>query len=308
MSSAVTPSPLLERLIRNFKQRTPLRTGSLIVTIFGDCISPRGGVVWLGSLINVLAPLEISQRLVRTAVYRLVQDGILDNEQVGRKSFYTLTREGRQSFAEATDRIYRTTPPDWDGSWCIVFLNRVPVPARMKVRKDLQWLGFGAFASDVMAHPRPDTDLLATHLRAIEHGSRAIVMQASLQRAGVDTNVADLVGDTWHLDDLEQAYAGFVSQFESFLAAGTLATIGPTDAFYLRTFLIHEYRKVLLRDPALPDELLPESWQGRTAQQLTQAIYRQTLHASEAFIEAHFQDQSGPLPPPDEAFFRRFND
>ena len=63
-------------LIEHFKRRKPLRTGSLIVTIFGDSVAPRGGVVSLGSLIGVLDPLGISHRLVRTAVYRLVQEGL----------------------------------------------------------------------------------------------------------------------------------------------------------------------------------------------------------------------------------------
>ena len=47
-------------LIQHFNARTPLRAGSLIVTVFGDCIAPRGGTVWLGSLIEVLSHLGIS--------------------------------------------------------------------------------------------------------------------------------------------------------------------------------------------------------------------------------------------------------
>ena len=35
----------LERLIERFQQRRPLRTGSLIITLFGDAIVPRGGAV-----------------------------------------------------------------------------------------------------------------------------------------------------------------------------------------------------------------------------------------------------------------------
>ena len=62
--------------------------------------------MWLGSLIKVLEPLGISHRLVRTAAYRLVQDGILTSEQEGRRSFYTLTADGRRQFEEASERIY----------------------------------------------------------------------------------------------------------------------------------------------------------------------------------------------------------
>jgi phenylacetic acid degradation operon negative regulatory protein len=45
---------------------------SLLVTVFGDSVAPHGGRAWLGSLIGLLAPFGISERLVRTSVYRLV--------------------------------------------------------------------------------------------------------------------------------------------------------------------------------------------------------------------------------------------
>ena len=52
-------------LVGEFKDRRPLRTGSLVISIFGDAVAPHGGAVWLGSLIDALAPFGISQRLVR---------------------------------------------------------------------------------------------------------------------------------------------------------------------------------------------------------------------------------------------------
>jgi phenylacetic acid degradation operon negative regulatory protein len=74
----------LELLIKRFQQQRPLRTGSLIITLFGDAIVPRGGTVWLGSLIELLAPMGVSQRLVRTSVFRLTREGWLMAEKVGR--------------------------------------------------------------------------------------------------------------------------------------------------------------------------------------------------------------------------------
>ncbi len=59
----------------------PPRAKSLVMTLFGDVITPHGGEVWLGSLIELLAPFGISDRLVRTSVYRLAEEGWLDAER-----------------------------------------------------------------------------------------------------------------------------------------------------------------------------------------------------------------------------------
>ena len=46
------------------------RAKSLVMTLFGDAIVPHGGRVWLGSLIDLLAPFGINDRLLRTSVLR----------------------------------------------------------------------------------------------------------------------------------------------------------------------------------------------------------------------------------------------
>ncbi|KZD21083.1 hypothetical protein A4A58_14945 [Tardiphaga robiniae] len=74
----------LFRIISRFK-REPSRTGSLIITFYGDAILPRGGSVWLGTLLAFLEMLEIDGSVVRTAMSRLAADGWLDREKVGLK-------------------------------------------------------------------------------------------------------------------------------------------------------------------------------------------------------------------------------
>jgi len=55
----------------------PPRSKSLLVTVFGDSITPHGGAVMLKGLARLLAPFAVNDRLVRTSVHRLQADGWL---------------------------------------------------------------------------------------------------------------------------------------------------------------------------------------------------------------------------------------
>ena len=305
----MTPEPtqLIQPLVKRFAAMKPLRTGSLLVSIFGDTVNPRGGVVWLGNLIQVLEPLGVSHRLVRTAAYRLVQDDILDNEQDGRRSYYTLTANGRRRFDEATERIYSQPSDQWNGHWRLVVLNGFDAATKTLVKKDLAWLGFGQLSSDVLAHPNPNRGRLIRHLENLDVLPECVMFDAQLPIEQTETGVAALVEQAWHLTKLEEAYADYIAQFLPLLnAVKRRSRLDEADAFYIRTFMIHEYRKVLLRDPELPQELLPTSWKGHQAYQLTRDLYRLVTAASERFVDGHFINQIGSLPAPQASFFNRF--
>src|SRR6202795_4020467 len=105
-TAAADASTAAAELVARFRRQRPLRGGSLIVTIFGDSIMPRGGAVALGSLISLAAPFGLNERLVRTATARLAKDGWLEGHRAGKRSEYRLSHDGRERFAEATRRIY----------------------------------------------------------------------------------------------------------------------------------------------------------------------------------------------------------
>src|SRR5271165_5154247 len=115
-------SAACRELLARFRRQRPLRGGSLIITIFGDSIMPRGGAVSLGSLITLAAPFGLNERLVRTAAARLAQQGWLEGRRAGKRSEYHLSKTGRQRFAEATKRIYSAPDSAWAGRWTLIVL------------------------------------------------------------------------------------------------------------------------------------------------------------------------------------------
>jgi phenylacetic acid degradation operon negative regulatory protein len=305
--SDMTTKEATTLLIDRFRERRPIRTGSFIVTVFGDSISPRGGTVWLGSLISALANFDINQRLVRTSVFRLAREGWLTARQKGRRSYYSLTVEGRERFALATRRIYGEPHADWSGEWCLVILPQLDSGERERIRKDLGWLGFGAFSGNLLALPITDLGQLRKQLAELGHLDKVVVMSATTPDGRYGEALQRLVHDSWGLAELENRYVAFIDEFQPVLDH-LQRTVGvdPQTAFQVRTLLIHEYRKILLRDPWLPAELLPDNWHGTVAYHLCRDLYRAVYREAEEYLGDDMETADGPLPPSAPHFYQRF--
>lgn len=293
------------RLINEYRSRPTLRSGSLITTVFGDAIAPRGGTVWLGSLIEVMADFGISERLVRTSVFRLAQDGWLQSEQIGRRSYYSLSDDGRERFEQATHRIYGAPAVSWDGKWCLLLLSGLDTASKEIARKEFGWLGFGVLSASVLAHPAPDLAELDVTMQRLGIAAELVVLSGQTVRN--EAGMRRQVHNCWNLDELDQRYGHFVQQFRPLMdAVRQQPEVPQKTAFLVRTLLVQEYRKVLLRDPLLPAELLPSAWQGASAYPLCRNLYRALYQPADAWLTAVMETANGPLPPVDSAFMQRF--
>jgi len=294
-----------QKLVDEFRSRPTLRAGSLITTVFGDAIAPRGGTVWLGSLINAMADFGISERLVRTSVFRLAKDGWLQSQQIGRRSYYSLTDEGRERFELATHRIYGEPVEEWDGKWCLLLLSALDTPVKDRVRKECGWLGFGSMSANVLAHPTPDLADLDVTTRRLGVEESLVVLRGQTIRG--DGAMRELARNCWNLDDIDTRYAEFVQRFRPvYKAVAGKNQATDKSAFVIRTSLIQEYRKVLLRDPWLPAELLPANWHGAAAYQLCRNLYRALQAGADSHLDQVMETADGPLPPASRAFMNRF--
>ena len=282
------------RLVDDYRSQPTLRAGSLITTVFGDAIAPRGGEVWLGSLIRAMADFGINERLVRTSVYRLAQDGWLQAQQVGRRSYYSLTDSGKERFDQATHRIYGEPTRDWDGHWSLLLLSGLATGDKEAVRKECGWLGFGPLSANVLAHPAPDLDELDVTLRRLGVADDLVVLSGQTIRN--DAGMRRLAHDCWKLDDLRERYGAFVKKFRPLAKALQKNGAADRTAFVLRTLLIQEYRKVLLRDPLLPVSLLPDGWPGSVSHELCRTIYRKLHAAADRHIGRVLETVDGSLP------------
>ncbi len=305
------PNVFVSRWIRRALASDPPRARSLIVTVWGDALAPHSGVVWLAGLIRLMAPFGMSERLVRTSVFRLVRDGWLTAQSHGRRSRYRPTREGARRFDQAHHRIYTTPISGWDGDWEVVLApSDAAGPAtRLKLRDELAWEGFGTLAPGTYARPLREDSALPRIVSALRLESRITILRAKDDPLLGGASLAARVDTAWNLAALASDYRRFLARFggviDTFRAAG--AENGDLmQCFVVRTLLIHAFRRVLLRDPQLPFALLPLDWPGAAAFTLCRDFYRLTHKRAEMHLAATLAPDGDPLPPANPAFYRRF--
>jgi phenylacetic acid degradation operon negative regulatory protein len=287
----------------------PLRANSLIITIYGDMIAPHGGTVWLGGLIRLVEPLGLNPRAVRTSVFRLSREKWLESEQIGRRSYYSLTAMGRRRFEHAFHRIYDDARVAWEGDWQVVLApgDSLTPALREALRKELLLEGYATITPGVLIHPSGQTDALLDILQIAGLHDKVVVLQAQTVGALSSRPLKELVDQCWNLGEVAAEYQLFIDRFRSVARAlHSASALDPEQCFVTRTLLMHEFRRVQLRDPSLPRQLLPESWPGDTARAMCRDIYQLCWGKTEAHLMKMLETADGPLPRAAKRFHARF--
>jgi phenylacetic acid degradation operon negative regulatory protein len=237
---------------------------SLLLTVLGEFVHPRGTPVWTATLVAALAALGVEEKSARQAIARSAADGMLESEKSGRRVSWQITQPGTRLLAEGTRRIYgfmsETRP--WDGSWLVlsVAIPETQRQLRHKLRTRLTWLGMGSPSPGIWI--LPDVNRVADVAAVIDEldlNPRAFAWTGQLASIG-DPKV--LIEDAWSLDDVEQRYEEFLATF------GKIRATTPLQAFQDQVRLVQAWRRFPFLDPALPRELLDHNWPGPRAAKL----------------------------------------
>lgn len=234
-----------------------MQARSALFDLYGDHLRQRGSVAPVAALVRLLAPLGVTAPAVRTAVSRMVRQGWLAPITTAQGPGYALTDRAKQRVDEAGARIYRSgIEQAWDGRWALALLPHTPDRSRReRVHRALGYLGYRELRQDAWIAPRPTPELEPT------------VRAECLEPACF---LADHLGDDrelvalWHPDELAALYRIWLDEARSITAGAGDAPDDET-AYAVRSRLVHEWRKFLFADPALPRELLPADWPGDAA-------------------------------------------
>lgn len=264
----------VSQIVEHIVSAMPLRATGFIVTLYGDAVVPRGGEVWMGTIIEICALVGISETLVRTAVSRLVSAGQLIGVRRGRRSFYRLTDAAQVEFAEAARLIYG--PADRAG-WRFVY---VPDGAADKSMTQLERQGYTRLRAHLAVGPARGP---------VPAGLLAFDGEAS----GEVALLPEFAALTWDLARHAQAYSDLVRLFTPVLVQ--VADLTPPQALALRLLLIHAWRSALQSDPRLPASALPPDWPGHEARRLMTQAYLALSTAAESHLSLVFEGIEGHL-------------
>jgi len=219
----------LSALIAAHHGRVPPRTGSLIVSVFGALVLPAGEALRLSDLQEWLAALEILR------------------ERDGKAALYRLSARALKDFEAAGDLIFGRLLPRPTGYLDLLVIE--DTGRRATLRAELATLGFVPLASNLMIRPawsgRAAPEIggcLALSL----HANAALALRAR---------------ELWPLEHLASGYRALIAHAEA-VQAGTFT---PAEARLVRLMLVHEFRRIVLRDPFLPEAVLPKDWPGSPA-------------------------------------------
>ena len=270
-------------LVQGWRAAPHISARSVLVTILGDALLPVSKSAWLSQLFKLAAPYDFSSRLVRTSLFRLADEGWVTSERHGRQSKCILTPFGEREFADAAAQIYSNDRPALDGQWTLVLFDgaRTSARERDKLARHLGWHGFVALERGVLASPICGAETVRQILAEAFPQVLSAVAEAEFPDIGVLVQEG-FFASAFAFDEIEKAYRSFVDTYAE-LDDG-LAKLSPMDAYCARTMLIHDLRRITLRMPPLPGELLPTPWFGDEAYSLAAHLYPQLCSASAALL------------------------
>jgi phenylacetic acid degradation operon negative regulatory protein len=179
---------------------------------------------------------------------------------------------------------------------------------RRKLQQELHWEGFGTFAPGVYARPAQPPSTVARIVDALDLADDIVIARAFDDESLGGQRLSSAVARAWNFTGVADDYRRFLARFGSVIQRFRRDDDGhdPAQSFIVRTLLIHEYRRVLLRDPQLPAALLPLDWRGSAAYALCRDFYRLTHRAAERHLLSMLRNERGKLPPASPDFHRRF--
>lgn len=209
------------------------RVWSLMISLFGDLAQAKGQSIAGPVLSTIMADLQVRPEAARVALHRLRNDGWIISTKSGRISQHSLSAKGRKLSAEASPRIY-ADPTAADAAWQLIVTPDV---------------------SDALTDDLTSAGFVALEPRIFVGSATAAVPDGVLSFAGKAV-------PEWlrHQAAPQTLFGDYTALLQVLHAANdTLperADLTPVQVAVLRCLIVHNWRRLVLKHPALPAPLI----------------------------------------------------
>jgi phenylacetic acid degradation operon negative regulatory protein len=209
-------------------------------------------------------------------VSRLTSVGDIEKVVKNDKVYLRLTSSGNEKLKQDIP-FFRFSDKSWDGYWRIVIFD-IP-EERKSLRKALRYklkeLGLGQWQRSVYITPFDLEEEINQFLKANEVFGMAFCIKGKRLGGGDDKEIAR---HAFKLDQLDQEYEYFIDEETS----NTIIKINENKLQEedINNY-IDNYLRLILKDPGLPKDLLPDGWYVSLAKE----EYRKTLQKIKKFLK-----------------------
>jgi len=256
---------------------------TIIFSLYADH-APGERSIWIGSLIQVLAALDVSAGTVRTIISRMQRDGLLQSRQEGRKSFYSLTDAGQEEVSMGAKQIFSIST-EWDGRWTVITYS-IPEKQRKKrdaLRASLRNYGFGDLNPGLWISPHSLP--VDAPPKWQEMGVWKYLEHFRAEHIGLG-DPHKLVQKAWpKLPALDKDYRAYIARYQPVLRKFEAGLLDDQRCFAARLQNLFEFVSLNLNDPALPPVLLPKEWSRPSAQTLFRQINAEMNGPAQRFFD-----------------------
>jgi phenylacetic acid degradation operon negative regulatory protein len=267
----------------------PLRPQALMLALLGDHVFGTSVCVFSGSLIDVLARLQVSEHAARSTLSRMARHGLLRRQRHGRRMYFGLTPRSNRILEDGHDRIWKSGAVNnaWDGTWTVLAFSLPDSwrSQRHELRSQLAWAGFGPLQGGLWIAPgQVDVDFIAgvgleAHVRVFRGQADEV------------TDINQMISDAYDLEQIAARYAEFLDRWQH---APTASDIH--DPLAARLSIVAEWLLAIRRDPRLPVQHLPPDWPAAAAQEVFHRLetsYDKPARAIASTLMDTVPDESG---------------
>lgn len=237
----------------------------LLAAILGDYTFESADRFSSAAIIRILAEFGVTDAGARKALSRLTERKVLVRSREGRSTFYQVSPANFAVRLERRNRYlnFGEQRDAWDGEWTVVVFSVAERERarRASLRTGLGKLGFAPMADAVWV--RPDDSRAAVMDLATQLEADVAVMRARFEDGGaIDPR------DAFDLTGVRELYERVIDEHTPIAERLRKGLVAPAEAFVLRARLTDLWRSVVILDPDLPTDLLPDDWPRPHARRL----------------------------------------